>query len=110
MIEPSPTSLRPIARVGDRVEGICRHPNHGPRAFFGFWVEGTNRITLDGKDVIRVDDWGTTDCGHRFHAIEGFEFFTDIENRRLHRVGDAVLVDEGGEGVTVSGSPVGGTL
>lgn len=96
-----------ICRVGDTVTGTCRVPNaqNHPRQFTGVWQTGSSMVKCDGIPVVRVGDSGVTDCGHTFHAVEGSSTTIDTTNgKALHRVGDAVTVDLGGEGVSVTGS------
>ena len=98
---------RNLCRIGDQVQGTCRvnAPGH-PRAFTGTWNTGSSNITADGIGIVRVDDTGTTDCGHTFKAIEGAEWSSDTNGKKLHRVGDAVEVIGGGEGISVTGSNI----
>lgn len=100
-------ATKPICRVGDTVQGTCRVNSSGhPRTFTGTWQTGSSIVKCDGIPVVRVDDTGITDCGHTFKAIEGSATSVDKSNdRALHRVGDAVQVIGGGEGVSVTGSP-----
>jgi hypothetical protein len=59
--------------------------------------------------MIRVGDHGVTDCGHHITAIEG-SFICTADGIGIHRVGDAVVVDEGGDGITVTGAQYGFAL
>jgi hypothetical protein len=52
-----------------------------------------------------VNDIGVTDCGHTIIAMTGGNSLTDVENGMpVHRVGDVVIVVDGGVGVSVTGS------
>jgi hypothetical protein len=96
-----------IARLGDTVTGTCRAPapNH-PRTFTGTWTTCSGVCTLEGKGIIRVGDHGVTDCGHHFTASTGSPN-SSADGLQIHRVGDLVTVDEGGEGSTITGSGIG---
>jgi hypothetical protein len=91
-----------ICRVGDTVTGTC-YAHNGSRQFTGTWTQGSGLCTADGIAMIRVGDKGTTDCGHHITATGGGSI-GDTEGRYFHRVGDLVTVDEGGTGVSVTGS------
>jgi len=93
-----------VARIGDEVTGICNGTGHtAGRAFIGIWVTGSSTVFADGIGVVRVDDTGTTDCGHNIKATGGSSK-GDANGLSLHRVGDAVTVIEGGTGTTTTGS------
>lgn len=95
-----------VCRVGDTVTGTCRAPASGhPRPFTGTWKTGSGTVTADGIPVVRQDDTGETDCHHIFKANGGVSTLT-ADGRKVQRVGDAVTVVLGGEGVSASGSGV----
>lgn len=93
--------MQNVALVGDKVEGTC-NAHDSPRSFIGTWTQGSGRYTCQGKEVIRVGDKGVTDCGHTIEAVTGSERSV-FGGKGLHRVGDQVVVLEGGQGVTVTG-------
>jgi uncharacterized Zn-binding protein involved in type VI secretion len=96
-----------IARTGDIVIGYCNGQGHDARReFVGVWNNGSDRASLDGADIVRQGDTGQTDCGHTFLAAEGSAELS-ADGMPVHRVGDTVIVIEGGVGVTQSGSPDG---
>ena len=93
-----------VCTVGDLVVGTCqaKAPGH-PRSFIGTWMTGSAIQTIDGKEVVREGDIGTTDCGHTLQAVSSSSVGSSIEEN-LHRVGDVAIVLEGGIGVSVTGS------
>jgi hypothetical protein len=99
--------LKPICRVGDHCTGTCtaNAPNH-PRTFLGTWTQGSDIVTADGIGIIRVGDTGVTDCNppHHIRAETG-SGAGSTEGAAFHRVGDQVIVIEGGTGVSSTGSP-----
>lgn len=99
-------AIRDVCRIGDQSTGTCWAAGHGSRTFIGTWdtIVGVSIFTADGIQVIRVGDEGTTDCGHRIRATEGSSVCNDL-TKNVHRVGDALIVVEGGEGVSTTGSP-----
>ena len=95
-------TAKAICRVGDQVTGTC-NAHTTPRTFIGTWVTGSSIGTVDGLGIIREGDTGITDCNHHFVATEGSSIFKE-NGIAIHRVGDAVIVTEGGEGVSITGS------
>lgn len=95
-----------VCRVGDHSTGTCHGPGHATRTFIGTWTVGSPTTTADGIPVIRVDDTGTTDCPtpHTVKAVAGSNN-VDVDGKKLVRVGDAVIIVQGGSGVTTTGSP-----
>lgn len=94
-----------VCRIGDQAEGICNGGGHAAgRHFVATWTTGSSVGTADGLGIVRVDDIGVTDCGHTIKAV-GSSSVGFCEGRGVHRVGDAVIVIEGGSGVSVTGSP-----
>lgn len=98
-----------ICRVGDSVTGTCKvgAPGH-PRSFTGTWKTGSGVVKCDGIAVVRENDTGLTDCGHTFKALGGTGTYT-ADGLKIQRVGDAVTVIGGGDGVSATGSGVGTT-
>ncbi len=98
-----------VARIGDEVQGICRNPSHPVRNFIGHWDtlypsgSDLNVVKANNISVIRLNDRGTTDCGHVFYASTASNI-GGTNGRGLHRIGDEVIVIGGGEGVTTTGS------
>lgn len=93
-----------IARVGDTLTGTCR--SHSPhRTWHGVFSVGTGGFTVDGMDAVAVGDEGNTDCGHHFRVVSGSSVLTGM-GKVIARIGDAVIVIEGGDGVITSGSGV----
>lgn len=93
-----------ICRVGDTVTGTCRAGH--TRAFTGTWQAGSGTVSCDGLAVVRENDTGLTNCGHTFKAVGGVSTLT-ADGLKVQRVGDAVIVIGGGEGVSTTGSGVG---
>lgn len=94
-----------VCRIGDHAEGICNGGGHAAgRHFVATWTTGSTVGTADGIGIVRVDDIGITDCGHTIKATGGSTIGL-CEGRRVHRVGDPVIVLEGGSGVSTTGSP-----
>jgi uncharacterized Zn-binding protein involved in type VI secretion len=93
-----------ICRIGDSVTGTCRvsAPGH-PRTFTGTWNTGSGVVECDGIGVVRENDTGTTDCGHTFKALGGVDTLSG-DGLKMQRVGDAVTVVGGGDGVSITGS------
>ncbi len=95
-----------VCRIGDTVTGTCAAPAGGhPRTFTGTWTVGSGIVKADGIGVVREDDTGLTDCSHTFKAVGG-SGSVSADGKKIHRVGDAVVVLLGGSGVSASGSPV----
>ena len=93
-----------VARVNDMVSGHCDGPGHEARhPFTGVWLTGSSLVSNDGMAVVFVGDTGVTDCGHHFTASTGSPL-AGADGQQVHRVGDMVKVQEGGEGTTISGS------
>jgi uncharacterized Zn-binding protein involved in type VI secretion len=98
-----------ICRVGDTVTGTCKVSAGGhPRAFTGTWKTGSGVVKCDGLAVVRENDTGQTDCNHTFKAVGGVGTLT-ADGLKIQRVGDAVIVVGGGDGVSTTGSGVGTT-
>ncbi|MNK27663.1 hypothetical protein D3C87_460250 [compost metagenome] len=98
--------MKGVARVGDTVTGTCRASASGhPRTFTGTWQTGSGFCTVNGIQIVRVGDTGTTDCGHHFVATTGSSI-SSADGLAIHRVDDEVTVVEGGEGTTVTGSNI----
>lgn len=98
-------AYKKVCRIGDHAEGTCNGSGHtSGRHFIATWTTGSNVGTADGIGIVRVDDIGITDCGHTIKAV-GSSTIGFCEGRRVHRVGDAVIVLEGGSGVSTTGSP-----
>ncbi len=93
-----------VCRVGDQVTGWCTAPGHAPRNFVGTWTDGSPDVSADGLRVIRQGDPGLTDCNHVFVASAGSVGVT-VDGVPLQRVGDAVVVVEGGYGTSITGAP-----
>lgn len=89
-----------IARIGDPIQATCSiHGGVG-----GQWVTGSPTVFADGIAVVRLGDRGIASCGHGFSAT-GASSVGFANGIRIHRVGDELILDPGGTGVTVSGSP-----
>jgi hypothetical protein len=92
-----------VCRTGDSFAGTCNaHPS--PTAFTGVW--GSSFIlflTGEGLSIIRVGDQAPTSCGHTAQAAGGSTY---IAGTQLHRVGDAIIVIQGGTGASTSGSSI----
>lgn len=98
------SAARPVARVGDTMQGYCRGPGHvKDRPFTGTWTQGSDTAMADGLPCIRVGDIGVTDCNHQVTATTGSDMSTDT-GIQLHRVGDVCHTEGGGVGTTTSGS------
>jgi uncharacterized Zn-binding protein involved in type VI secretion len=93
-----------ICRTNDIVVGRCEASAVGhPRDFVGTWTSGSNDVLSNHLSVVRVGDFGTTDCGHTLQATVGSDTVT-VNNIPVVRIGDVVMVVEGGVGVTTTGS------
>lgn len=93
-----------VCRVGDLSMGTCNAPVSGhPRTFIGTWTTGSPILNNNGIAVVRVGDHGITDCGHHITASSGSSICISPTGA-IHRVGDAVTVDEGGSGYSTTGS------
>jgi hypothetical protein len=92
-----------VCRTGDSFSGTCNaHSN--PTAFTGVWgASFISLLTVGGLSVIRVGDQAPTSCGHTAQASTGS---TSIIGVPIHRVGDAILVIQGGSGTSITGSSV----
>jgi hypothetical protein len=92
-----------VCTVDDLVVGRCeaKAPGH-TRDFVGTWITGSATQTIDGKDVVRENDIGVTDCGHTLLAVSSSSTGSSLD-QHLHRVGDIAIVLEGGVGVSVTG-------
>lgn len=93
-----------LCRVGDCLVGHCEAnaPGH-PRDCVGVWTTGSSSVQSEGIGVVRVGDFGVTNCGHTFQAVEGSSNVT-AEGMGIVRVGDVAIIIEGGVGVSVTGS------
>lgn len=94
----------PVARLNDTVTGTCNGGGHSSRTFTGHWVTCSSTVKANELGVVRLGDTGTTDCGHTFVASTASLNVT-ADGIHVHRVGDEVIVLEGGNGHTVTGSP-----
>lgn len=95
-----------ICRIGDTVTGTCKASASGhPRSFTGTWKTGSSIVTSDGLGVVRENDTGLTDCGHTIKAMGGSGALTS-EGLKIQRVGDPVIIVEGGTGVSSTGSGI----
>ena len=93
---------QPVARVGDSVSGTCTaHDDDTP--FTGAIVTGSGVTSVEGSPVARVDDTGTTSCGHNFIITSGSAIFF-CDGKAVARVGDTISVIEGGSGTITSGA------
>lgn len=73
-------------------------------AWTGVITSTSGGFTVDGQQAAVIDDTGTTSCGHHFKITGASSILTGM-GKRVARVGDAVVVIEGGNGTITSGSP-----
>ena len=96
----------PVCRIGDHITGTCEASGSDhPRDFIGVWTTGSDYVTADGIPVVRVGDFGVTDCGHTIQAATGSDYVT-ADNIPVVRVNDLTIIIEGGHGVAVTGSDI----
>jgi uncharacterized Zn-binding protein involved in type VI secretion len=91
-----------ILTVNIHVNGTC-NAHASPRAFVGTFTTSSSTVTCNGNAVIRVNDTGTTDCGHHIKATSGSSNIK-ADGLGVHRVGDTGIVIEGGTYTVTSGS------
>lgn len=96
-----------LCKFDDIVTGRCEvtgRTDH-PRDFVGTWTTSSTDVKCNGQGLVRVNDTGTTDCGHHFVAVTGSSQVTN-GGFGLVRVGDLVSIIEpgGGVGVVSTGS------
>ena len=97
--------MQRIARVGDRVTGIC---NHGyeccPHHITGQFIEGSQTMIVNGLGVVRTGDRCQTTCPHcgTGYAEEGSNtVFAD--GKPIHLCGQRVRLG-GGWGTSQDGT------
>ena len=47
---------QPIARIGDRTDGICYHPSHLPKAVGGTIITGSPNVFTNNIPTARLGD------------------------------------------------------
>ena len=62
---------RPVARLGDRTFGICKHPSHIPKKIGGTIITASPDDLTNNKGTARLGDLVKTDCGHLGEIITG---------------------------------------
>ena len=93
-----------VCRTGDTFSGTCTATSHShPTPFTGIWGPYPSVVTADGISIVRVGDTAPTSCGHTAQAAAG-SISTIGDGLAIHRVGDAIIVLEGGSGTSTSGS------
>lgn len=84
---------RQIARIGDRVQGLCSHPSHDkPIVTGGTIITGSPDVSCGGRGVARMGDSVLTDCGHTAVIITAAGNLT-ANSRPTARSGDLVRGD-----------------
>lgn len=61
--------IMPVARVGDRTQGICSVEGHGAQG--GTIISGSENIICNNRPVARVGDMVVADCGDIASIISG---------------------------------------
>ena len=94
-----------VARVGDHGVGTC-YQHKDPVRFTTVFSQGDPIVEANGKQVMRIGDYGQASCGHQTVALTGSGTVTGSNLKGLHRVGDrGEIVGGGGTYEVVSGSP-----
>jgi uncharacterized Zn-binding protein involved in type VI secretion len=93
-----------VVTTNIHVNGTCTaHAN--PTAFTGTFTVGSPTVTSSGYPVVRINDTGTTSCGHHIKATTG-STIVKADGIGVHRVGDTGIVIEGGTYTVTTGDPV----
>ena len=81
---------KPSARVTDKTDGTCYHPDHSqPFPTKGRIITGSPDTEINGKLVARVGDCVETDCGHKDYIITG-SGTVEVNGKLEARVDDQV--------------------
>jgi len=96
--------MKAIARIGDKWEGICHHPDHSSSiSVTGEIITGSGFATDIDKGIARHGDIVEATCGHTDTIIATSNMF-DINGIYVARVDDQTTGSPL-EGVIVEGSP-----
>ena len=93
---------KPVARIGDSVQGICHHGRDDcPHPWTGNITGGSNSVLTDGKPVARIGDECATSCPHCGKATIVAGSSSVLAQNPVAHIGDRV-VSPGGQGTIVS--------
>lgn len=92
-----------LVRLGDTAQGTCL-AHSSPRPWTGVFTTATGGFFVEGVPAVAVGDSGVTDCGHTFILTTSSSILRGAEGRQIGRVGDAVTLPSGGDGVIITGA------
>jgi len=101
--------MKPVTRIADLGEGVCLNghedvPRGEPKPFTTTFITGSNNVFANWIPVVRIGDFGKTDCGHDTEAASG-STTVFVNNRFVHRIGDiGKVVGDGDTYEVITGS------